>query len=305
MAKLQLLSNDNGWGLTKDLHMISGILSTNGFKVDFKQWNSGRNPKRNEYDANIHIELVGGLHFRAARKNILIPNPEWFLPMWVNSKGRFNRVLVKTNHAVHIFKHIGFKNVHNTGFTTQDIFNDKIIRKHEFLHIAGNSRFKGTLNIIKAWNKHPEWPRIYIYNTFQDLSSIVEGKNIKYHYGRVNDLREIQNKCFYHLQPSSSEGYGHILWEAMSVGAVTITTDALPMNEIENTIKIPAKRDRAYNLAWLYEYSVKDLEDTINEILKMDSASLLALSKNARQEYLLRDAAFRTNFLKEVRDAVK
>jgi hypothetical protein len=137
MARVCLISRDNGWGLTKDIQLLSGILTTAGIQVGYKQWDTARSEK---YDLNVHLELVGSKHFRSARKNILIPNPEWFMTNWTNFKGRFNTVLVKTHHAKHIFEHLGFKKVQSVAFSTQDNWQD-IPRKHEVIHMAGQSRY--------------------------------------------------------------------------------------------------------------------------------------------------------------------
>lgn len=296
MASICLISKLNGWGLTKDVHLVSEILTRAGMKVSFKQWDE---PKSNQnYDLNIHLELVGSHHFRNARKNILIPNPEWFLPVWVNSKGRFNATLVKTHHAVHTFNYLGFKNVQNVGFSTKDIY-QPIPRQPEFIHMAGNSRFKGTIAVIEAWNRNPKWPTIHIFNSFQDLTPLIKGKNIRYKFGYMNDLTHLQNECLYHVQPSESEGYGHVLYESLAVGSVLITTDAPPMNEITNAVKSPAKRGLSYNYAWLYH--VTELEKVIREVLKMKPPKLDELSRLGRQEFIDKDVAFRKKFVEVIK----
>ena len=45
-------------------------------------------------------------------------------------------------------------------------------------------------------------------------------------------LRTLQNSHRFHLCLSEAEGWGHYIAEALSVGAITLTCDAAPMNEL-------------------------------------------------------------------------
>ena len=58
--------------------------------------------------------------------------------------------------------------------------------------------------------------------------------NIDHRIGHLSDgeLRRLQNSHRFHLCPSQTEGSGHYLVEALSVGATTLTLDAAPMNEL-------------------------------------------------------------------------
>jgi glycosyltransferase involved in cell wall biosynthesis len=125
-----------------------------------------------------------------------------------------------------------------------------------------------------------------------------------YHFGRVDDLTTLQNQCLYHIQPSESEGFGHVLFESLATGSVTITTDAPPMNELENVIKVAAKRNRSYNYAWLYTCTVEDLESKVEEVINMPSDAIKTLSNLARQEYLNNDQRFRNTFKELIQNEI-
>jgi glycosyltransferase involved in cell wall biosynthesis len=45
-------------------------------------------------------------------------------------------------------------------------------------------------------------------------------------------LNSLQSTCGIHVCPSETEGFGHYINEARGVGAIVVTTDCSPMNEL-------------------------------------------------------------------------
>ncbi len=161
--------------------------------------------------------------------NWFIPNPEWY----VQPRALLNKVdlvLCRTREVEKIFQELD-KNTYYLGFTTPDHANSEIVKSYEcFLHVSGKSRQKGSGPIIETWAKNPSFPDLIIVKTskllFQELPNLVW-----YHWMETEALRHLQNSFGIHLCLSETEGFGHYLMEAMSMGAVVITTDAPPMNE--------------------------------------------------------------------------
>src|SRR5690606_2071978 len=99
----------------------------------------------------------------------------------------------------------------------------------------GKSPVKGTEAVLEAWRRHPEWPGLVVVQTSRHArAGTVPAGNIDHRVGRMpnDELRWLQNACRFHLSPSEAEGFGHCLVEGMSVGAVILTTDGEPMNEL-------------------------------------------------------------------------
>lgn len=262
VGSINVISRDNSWGLSVDYQIMYSVLSPK-HKVFFSSFDGP--PTNRKYNVNIHSELVGGRLFRAARLNLFLPNPEWTLALWLNSRGRFRITLCKTYETQRIFDALGWKTTY-IGFTSQDQYKPTKKRK-EFIHIAGNSRFKNTEQVIEAWNRNPEWPALYVFNVYEDLSHLIRGENIVYHFGRLPNLKEYQNRCMFAIQPSKSEGFGHVLYEALSTDCVLLTTNAPPMSEIKPAILIDAFREGEHHLGTLYGVTVEAIEKTVNDVL--------------------------------------
>jgi glycosyltransferase involved in cell wall biosynthesis len=140
-----------------------------------------------------------------------------------------------------------------TGFTSIDpllltepiIKNDSLNRFDKFLHMAGKSPHKGTLNILYAWIQHPQWPTLTV--TSYDNAAVdailanlqQQGMeqlplNIRHvpHKLSQQELANIMASHGVHVCTSGMEGFGHSLNEARAVGALVITTDYPAMNEL-------------------------------------------------------------------------
>ena len=93
---------------------------------------------------------------------------------------------------------------------------------------------KGTDRLVRVWQRHPEWPRLILVQHKDGGAVTPVAPNIDARVGYLSDqeLRTLQNESLFHLCLSLTEGWGHYIVEAMGVGAVTITVDARPMNEL-------------------------------------------------------------------------
>lgn len=297
-----LITNDNGWGLTKDYLLLQKLLKQAGYEVSFQQWDERSNLRGKKHLINIHLELVGNFHFRDARHNWLIPNQEWFMPEWKNRWRRFNKVLCKTQLAKRIFTDIGFRNVKYIGFDTLDIYNSNIIKKFEFCHISGNSRFKGTNAVVEVWRRNPNFPKLHLFNAWEDLN--IDLPNVEYTFGYVDseEIRKTQNQCMFHIQPSLAEGYGHVIWEALSCGGIVIGTDGPPMNEVPTMIKTPAIKGDRHHYGLLYNVSINKLEENVRKLINMTKEEIVEKSKLSRKAYLTASLNFKKRLFEEIKD---
>src|SRR6185295_13835563 len=103
--------------------------------------------------------------------------------------------------------------------------------------------------------------------------------NIRHLIDYLDDaqLKRLQNAHRFHLCPSETEGFGHYLVEAMGIGAVTLTLDAPPMNEMitpERGLRVPTARTGAQNLATTYFYDEAAMQAAIERALALDDAQL-------------------------------
>ncbi|KAI8806376.1 hypothetical protein BJ742DRAFT_362581 [Cladochytrium replicatum] len=107
-----------------------------------------------------------------------------------------------------------------------------------FFHAYGHSGLKSTRALLRCWKTHPEWPTLTVVgmnvtqhkDSFDDLwvPDNVEMKE----WVDLAELRRLQRTHSMHLCPSVREGFGHYINEGRGVGALVITTDFGPMNEI-------------------------------------------------------------------------
>jgi glycosyltransferase involved in cell wall biosynthesis len=175
-----------------------------------------------------------------------------------------------------------------------------------FLHLAGQSRQKGTDILLDLWRKHPEWPTLTVVIRPNNPVARDPGlANVRFLTGFLEDceLRRLQNDHLFHLCPSEVEGFGHSLVEAMSCGAVTLTTDAPPMNELvtpERGMLVPYHAGQPQRLGMNYYVDPEALERCIEEMLAMPAERRAEFGANARDWYLRNDARFRARLVETI-----
>lgn len=322
---VNLIYRDNAAGLTRDMQLLRDILREAGHDVTVTQtghrgrlsnrlrrlgarlrrlvrgWLRGEPNAR--YDLNLMLEEVHPDWFDHARRNVLIPNPEWFREEWKTWLPRFDRVFAKTEHARRLFAQQGCPTTF-VGFTCGDRLLPGAAPREGFFHAAGRSSNKGTLPLLQVWAQHPEWPMLTVVWRCQEADRPMPA-NITCVRDFMEDaeLRRLQNAHAFHLCPSQTEGYGHSLAESLSLGAVVITLDREPMNELvtpDRGVLVPARITGEQHLATLYDAEPEAMAAAVERCLHMPAEERQRLGKAARHWYEANDRAFRQRLLDAV-----
>jgi hypothetical protein len=321
--RVNLIAHNNGIGLSSDIRMLAGVLTDGGIDVTIslvERDSRGRKasalktlvyrlrkglPLRRSahppFDVNVMIERIRPHYLSAARINVLLPHPEWFVESDHENLAAIDVVLAKTRHAVEIFERLG-KRTQFVGFSGNDRLLADVPRERSFFHLAGGSDNKGTRPLLDIWQRHPEWPRLTVLQSARRARERIVAPNIDHRidYLSDQDLRRLQNTHAFHLCPSETEGYGHYIVEALSVGAVVVSVDAPPMNELvtpEHGILAPFARTGTQRLATTYFFDDEGMEATIERLLALPDVECNALGRRARGWYEQNDRAFRSRIV--------
>lgn len=316
MARINLIGWNNGVGLTTDLGLLGERLKQLGHVVHASRIRRGKLHKifgpvavraraaarrvtgaqLHQFDVNIFLEHVRAEFLPLARLNVLIPNPEWFDKVDEGLSASIQGVLAKTRHAEALFgKRLAATQF--IGFTSRDRRDSDVARRRAFFHLAGRSENKNTEPLLALWRRHPEWPTLTVVQNPRTAKTAAPVANIDHRVDYLDDadLRRLQNEHMFHLCPSQTEGFGHYLVEALSAGAVTITLDAPPMNELvaaDHGLLVAAKPLGTQNLSTIYTFDDADMERAIAECIAMTDARIGELSRAARAFYERNDARF-------------
>ena len=291
-SHLNIVARTNGVGLDRDVDLIRSAATAAGFQVTISHcrgipfhsnWFGGK--KR--YDANIFLERIFPRWLGSARLNLLVPNQERFPLRHVPRLKKIDHVLCKSEHALEIFSEI-HPSCHFTGFTSTKLYDPSIPRKkNALLHLAGRSTLKGTETVLELWKKHPEWPTLTLLQHKDNApGSVPENVHLITDYLSDKDLIKLVNEHPIHLCPSLSEGWGHYIVEAMSCGAIVITTDGPPMNELvrpNRGILVKALKTEPRHLGTNFHVTSDALEAAIERVLTMHADERIRIEQAAQK----------------------
>jgi len=251
---------------------------------------------RRAYDVNFFIETIFPEFLPMGRVNCLIPDPEFFRDENYRHLPKLDWVLGTTSSGVAAFEalKVPARLIH---FSSPD---KRIAGRARggplrCFHIAGASSLKGTEAVVEVWSRHPEWPELTVVRHTRRYGGgtappLAERPNIRYltEYLPEAALAELQNDCAVHVLPSQAEGYGHGIGEAMSCGAVVVTTDAPPMNELVGTdrgVLVRVARSEPMRLSKKNFVDLDDLESKLQQVLDMSAEARESLGRKARAWY--------------------
>lgn len=317
--RINLIYNDNGAGTPRTAQVISEALAGSGAELTHSPLSPrplgerlsarvGRWFGRPRFDLNIFLEQVCPRWLAFARRNLLVPNQEWFNPSWIRHLGRFDLLLCKTRDAERRFADLGAR-VRYVGFSSRDQRLPGVPASSPgALHVAGRSLQKGTEAVLRVWQRHPEWPTLTVVQRPPRPEHRLWHPplpNVTYHSEYLPDerIRELQNSHWLHVGPSMAEGFGHWFAEGMSCAAVVITSDAPPMNELiqpERGFLVSATESKIQGVGMLYEVDEAALEGTVAQAFSLLEAERQRLGRNARAWFDSNEIAFRRQFAEAV-----
>ena len=325
MPAVNIIAKDSRGGLGRDISLLSGLLQQRGVQVTVTQTGAPRvsrgalrfiskharhvrsvlgaryhaHPSR-QYDLNLFLEDIKPVWLPCARRNALLPNQEWVRPKHRPCLSSLDAVLCKTLHGRVIFQKPGCLTEY-VSFTCLDRFDPAVPRRLDgVLHLAGDSPMKGTRAVTDLWRAHPEWPRLTVVQSLPGVPKLAL-PNVDHITARLDDgeLRRLQNAHAIHLCPSEAEGFGFSIAEALSAGAVTVVTDAPPMNELAapgRALMVACSASEPMGLGARYQVDSRALEQKVAEALAMPADERQRMGANARAWYIENDAFFRRRF---------
>jgi hypothetical protein len=253
--------------------------------------------------------IVDHPRFWAARHRVLIPNPEWLVPHDVDSIPRLTEMWHKTHISLAILAEF-FPNLRHSyiGFTSPDL-SGNASDFDRFIHSRGKSDQKQTEVVLAAWQKHPEWPDLSVHSyvnnpAFLEFPEWLRWKNMRMKYCLMSteEYRSEVTQAGVHLCPSSVEGFGHYINEARSMGALIVTTDAAPMNELINDscgVLVAPVRTEKQNFGVRHIIDEAGFEKAIQTVLGMPIDRRKALGANARRRYVHERERFQSELINQ------
>ena len=288
-----IIGRNNRYGLTRDAEILRQGLESIGVQAAVfdkrKRALMDRLRRRKVASLVVHLERIHPAWLGAANHHVLMPNQERFPKRHIGRLRRVDRVLAKTQHAQEIFAGLGVDSA-CLGFTSTDRYDPSVSRGWKrFFHLAGGSTLKGTGDILTLWEAHPEWPELVLVQKQVNAPASVPS-NVTLLRGYLDDaeLKRLQNACGVHLCPSRSEGWGHNIVEAMSCGAVVVTTDAPPMNEhvtADCGVLVSTSRSEPRHLGRNFFIDYHALEAAIARLLAESPEVARSLGNKARKRF--------------------
>ena len=304
---IAIVTNMNGIGLQRDYELLNGYLRDElHHSVAGIQFDDAREMGDNIYDLAIYLEVAPRSLMNISERRWAFLNPDWCKPDVIQVVDRsFEKIFAKTREGQRIFEELFPGRVHYTGFMARDQYEKRITRRPWFLHVGGNSSLRGTETVLDAWRWRKNGKSIE--STLILISSTVKDEDLPPHvrlYDHVDEeeLKVYQNECMFHLYPSGTEGWGHALHEALSVGACIITTGRPPMSEIDGCYYLESKRASKYNLADVWEVDALEIIEAVECVGKMKAADID--SARMRKQFLDGNESFKKLFAPHLEEPV-
>jgi len=241
---------------------------------------------------------------KKAKYQILIPNPEWLDARTHSLAGMCTHVWHKSNFSLRrltpIFPHAEHSYL---GFTSPDP--GLLVSGYEsFVHLRGKlATRRNTNSILAHWKVTPSLPDLYVQFYAEGADAIqyegwLSDRNLHVRIGwlKRREYLDLASRHGLHLCTSEVEGYGHYINEARAMGALVVTTNGAPMNELVDAdcgVLVESSSSTPMNFGTRYLINPDDLAPGIDKVLSLSAKERRALGTEARQRFLIDDRRFR------------
>jgi hypothetical protein len=214
-------NRSNPFGIAEDSKVIEGLLKEMG--SDFAPVRHvDRLEPPHPMDVCIHLEMPCTTWMPWARVNILMINPEWWVPAWDCLLPRFDAVYVKTEGIANLEKatYIPWR----PAVTPATFLGSQSTNLADgCIWLLGGSKNKraAATALLPYWTA--EMPPLYVYTT-SPLEVGSFSKNVTVTVKELDEPTRRRLQSFYpvHLAVSQSEGFGLAAAEAEAAGAYVI-----------------------------------------------------------------------------------
>lgn len=295
---INLISRDNGVGLSTDMLLLEQALEPAGYDVRRVSYNER---VMRDCDLAIFLELFNPRLVRYARRIVGVFNLEWFSAGWEPYLSKFDQLWAKSVEAHEVYQHMNLASK-LTGFASQDLLDESVPRQLGCFHLRGHSGLKNTEAILEAWRRNSDLPPL----TIVSAAPVRVPKNVVVlpRIGHV-ELVQLMNANLIHLCPSRSEGWGHYITEGMSCKAIVITTDASPMNEhvqSDRGVLIPSTGTRKRWKVVEHEVNPDDVATAVRRVVELSQEQRSQLGTNAREFVMARNVQFENTIRKLIEE---
>jgi hypothetical protein len=290
--------------------MRSAITKISGgrLKTRFTQGNPSvyRREKRNDPPPDhlvqtgrvaIFIERVIERPFMAAYKSrILLPNPEWLWPSDLESAQRMIDAVFHRSRmsAEMLTPHLPNARHYQVGFTSREP-TARVASHDRYAHFRGKATMRHSQLLIDLWKKRADLPELSVQAYGPDIGlqsgRWLSGGNLRMFLGYFptdEAYFDALSASGIHLCTSSTEGFGHYINESRAMGAVVVTLDAPPMNELVTPdfgILIPAVASTPVNMGVSYETTLEHLEAAVDRVQGLSAAQRAEMGRGARNAF--------------------
>lgn len=245
----------------------------------------------------VMFEIIPPFWYRMPNASVFVPNQEFLNRDAFDRVGKCSEVWCKTHYAeaLLIKEHFTTQFV---GFTGHDIYLPDVRTDYSrCIHVAGRSHLKGTRQLLRLWQRHPEWPELLVVTQQPAFLNFV-APNIRFFSSFLSDLElhRLMNQCGIHLCTSEAEGYGHYISEALSAKAVVVTTNAPPMNELVLEtfgVLVDADEHGPMGIGSVFKTRDDDLEKKIEQVFSLPLETKAAMGELARTHFIRNKQEFR------------